>query len=90
MTCREFIEILIDYLDGELGPEQLATIDGHLAVCPDCVNYLHSYRRTVELEKAAMQEPATDGIEREVPEELVARILGELERTGAPRRRKRR
>jgi predicted anti-sigma-YlaC factor YlaD len=48
--------------------------DAHLAVCPDCRNYLASYRRTIGLVKA-MQTAAP----REVPEGLVRAVLAARE-----------
>jgi anti-sigma factor RsiW len=74
MTCREFIDFLMEFLNGELTPEQCAQFEAHLAECPDCVNYLHSYEETVRLGRAAFDEldaPLPEGI----PEDLVQAIL---------------
>lgn len=58
ITCRELIEFLDDYVDGSMPPAQRAEVDRHLAVCPPCVTYLETYKRTIALGKAAMR--ATD------------------------------
>jgi anti-sigma factor RsiW len=76
MTCREFIDFLWKYLDEELEPGERTTFDEHLAVCPDCVAYLDSYRRTVALGRDALacgkpEEPVPE----DVPEDLVTAIL---------------
>lgn len=36
ISCREVIEQLWDYLDGELGPERMEEIAAHLAECGRC------------------------------------------------------
>ena len=73
MTCRDFIEFLIDYVSGELAESERALFDAHLAACPDCRAYLKSYERTIALEKAALGDAAA--AVREMPEELVQAIL---------------
>jgi anti-sigma factor RsiW len=73
LTCRELIEFLDDYLEGELAREELESFEAHLAVCPYCVDYLKSYRETVRLGRAAL---SLDGpVPDDVPEDLVAAIL---------------
>ncbi len=40
MECKHVEElILTDYLDGQLGKEQKAQIEKHLAICSDCKEY---------------------------------------------------
>jgi anti-sigma factor RsiW len=74
MTCRQFTEFLIDYVDGSLAVGERATFDGHLAECPDCVTYLRNYEATIRLGKALCKEEH-DAVGDEVPEELVQAIL---------------
>ncbi len=47
MTCREFVELVTDYLDGALSPADLERFEHHLALCPGCDTYLEQIRRTV-------------------------------------------
>lgn len=74
MTCREFIEFLIDYLDDELLPEQRVAFESHLKTCPDCVDYLRTYTKSVELGKSLLKQPE-DVIPADVPEDLIKAIL---------------
>lgn len=70
MTCREFLELLTDYVDGALPSEQAERCDAHRAECDDCRGYLESYRRTRELLREA------GGAEvPHLPEDLVRAIL---------------
>jgi len=49
MTCREAIEKLAEYLDGELTPGALGRLEAHVEVCAPCRAYLATYRKTTEL-----------------------------------------
>lgn len=74
ITCREFEDFLLDYLDGRLNRRQPLLVDLHLRMCKECRAYLTGYRRTIELEKRAFAEPdapVPDG----VPENLVRAVL---------------
>jgi len=72
LTCRELIDFLMAYLDGELPAAQRADFERHLGVCPPCLNYLETYKETVRLGKACC---ADDALPADVPEELVRAIL---------------
>ena len=74
MTCRDFVEFLSEYLSGELAKLERAEFEAHLAECPACVAYLDSYRKTIQLLKAASAH-AEDQVPEEVPEQLVRAIL---------------
>ena len=80
MTCRELIDFLMDYLDGELPATQARHFDEHLGLCPPCAEYLASYRETVRLGKMIC-EPEEGALPPELPEDLVAAIC-EARRTG--------
>ena len=79
LSCRELIEFLAAYLDGELAREARADFDRHLSLCPSCLDYLASYRETVRLGKRACQPDAE--LPAEVPSELVDAILATRPRT---------
>jgi anti-sigma factor RsiW len=74
ITCRELIEFLNLYLDGELPPERVVEFERHLSVCDSCVNYLATYKKTIALGKAACED-LDSPVGADVPEELVAVIL---------------
>ncbi len=74
MTCRELIDFLMSYLDGELPAKQQQSFEEHLAVCPECDSYVASYRTTVHLVRQVCSE-TDDGVPPEVPEDLVGAVL---------------
>lgn len=81
VTCEEVITFLLGYLLGELSREKEMDFEKHLAVCPSCVNYIKTYKATVELGKQALgEEPA--GSPPELAPDLVKAIL--LARPPAP------
>ncbi len=73
MTCRELIDFLDRYLDGELTSAEGAEFAAHLECCPDCVNYLESYTRTIQLSKTWFRDP-DEPLPEGVPEELIDAI----------------
>lgn len=73
MTCRELIDFLMSYCDGELPADQRAVFEEHLSRCPPCVAYLRSYQQAICLGKAVCAEEDCEA--KEVPEELVKAIM---------------
>ena len=74
MTCRELIEFLLDYVEGELPAEQRRLFEQHIEICPDCAAYLDSYRQTIKLSRDAFNR-SDEELPADVPDELVAAIL---------------
>jgi anti-sigma factor RsiW len=74
ITCRELIDFLDRYVDGELPPPTLSKFEQHLAVCAACVAYLHSYRETIRLAGEAWRddELAIEDVPRELIEAIIA------------------
>jgi anti-sigma factor RsiW len=81
ITCREFIEFLLDYISGELPEDQRSNFVEHLAVCPSCVAYMNTYLQTVELEKESLSD-IEDALPEDVPEELIQAILEAKRKAG--------
>jgi anti-sigma factor RsiW len=71
ITCRQLIDFISAYLDRELPDDERAEFERHLAVCPSCVAYLSTYRKTITLAQLA----GADLVPSEVPESLVKAIL---------------
>jgi len=49
ITCKEFVELVTDYLEGSLSPEDQARFEAHLAVCDGCEIYLKQIGETIRL-----------------------------------------
>ena len=62
LVCREFVELVTDYLEGTLPEEERVRFEAHLAECDGCTGYLEDMRRVVgSLEEApdSPPDPAT-------------------------------
>jgi predicted anti-sigma-YlaC factor YlaD len=49
MACRELVEAVTDYLEGELSSADRFRFEAHLGMCRGCRTYLDQMRRTIEL-----------------------------------------
>ncbi len=78
MTCREMIEFLMDYLDGQLPEDQVAVFEKHLEMCPPCKAYLETYRKSVDLASVCFGDD--DQTPKDVPEALIRAILAAREK----------
>lgn len=53
LTCAEIVELVTEYLDGTLAPQQQAQVEEHLAGCEGCAEYLDQIGRTSALLRGA-------------------------------------
>jgi len=49
LSCQELVELVTDYLDEALPPEDRARFEAHLEPCEGCTTYLDQMRTTIEL-----------------------------------------
>jgi len=54
--CRDLLESLSEYIDGNLGPELCLQIERHMAGCENCRVVVDTLRKTVYLYQST-QEP---------------------------------
>ena len=47
LVCREFVELVTDYLEGALADAERVRFEAHLAECEGCTGYLADMRRLV-------------------------------------------
>jgi predicted anti-sigma-YlaC factor YlaD len=65
VTCREFVELVSDYLERALAEERLCLVEEHLVVCEACEAYLEQIAATLAaLPGTASEEPPEPGTER--------------------------
>jgi predicted anti-sigma-YlaC factor YlaD len=74
MNCREFVDFLMSYLDGELEQEPARVFEEHMRLCPPCETFLDTYKDTIRLGKFACQDE-TGPPPEEAPEQLIQAIL---------------
>jgi anti-sigma factor RsiW len=55
LACQELVELVTDYLDGALSPQERARFDAHLAGCDGCTHYVEQIRVTIEVSGATRE-----------------------------------
>jgi len=75
ITCREFVDFLMDYLEGSLEQDVRSSFEGHMDACPSCITYLDTYRETVALGKSVLCDTPDGPVPEDVPDNLVQAIL---------------
>lgn len=68
LSCQELVELVTDYFEGALSPEEQARFEAHAATCPGCGVYLDQMRVTIELLGRLPADSIPDGAEQELLE----------------------
>jgi anti-sigma factor RsiW len=68
----ELVELVTDYLEERLLPEERARVDAHLAECRHCRDYLEQMRRTIH----ALGELPEESLPLEARDALLAAFRG--------------
>ncbi|MEP3266386.1 MAG: zf-HC2 domain-containing protein [Hyphomicrobiales bacterium] len=73
ITCEEFEDFILAYIEGDLPRNQRVIFELHLKLCRECREYLASYRTSMELMKKAMNDTTLSL--PEAPEDLIDAII---------------
>jgi hypothetical protein len=68
ISCQEVVELVTDYLEGAMTPEDVTRFDHHLSLCEGCVFYVDQIRMTI----AAVGRIGEQDVPPEVRDDLVA------------------
>jgi len=74
LTCKEFNDFMIDYLEGGLPVWQKFMCWMHVKMCRECAYFVQKYRRAIALGKDAFESPDCL-LPDTVPEDLVKAAL---------------
>jgi anti-sigma factor RsiW len=66
VTCREIVELVTDYVEGALGPEEREAVEMHLNLCDGCTDYLRQLRMSIELTGMLPAGPLPPELEEEL------------------------
>ena len=79
--CQQVTDLILDYLTGELHPDTAAEFKKHLRICPDCVAFLNTYNKTIQMTQSLRYE--------DIPAEMEKRVRRFLQKKikGVPRKR---
>jgi anti-sigma factor RsiW len=62
--CRELLEQVSAYLDGDLGPPECRAIERHCDTCPRCAELIAGLRNAIGLCHQAAGRPLPDAVRR--------------------------
>lgn len=68
LTCQELVELVTDYLEDMLTPEERARFEEHVQACEGCTIYVEQMRRTIALTGQLTE----DDLSEEAKQELLA------------------
>ncbi len=72
LTCQELVELVTEYLEGSLPPEDRDRFEQHVILCDGCAFYLEQMRTTISVTGSLTEESITP----EAQEDLL-RIFGD-------------
>ena len=55
-TCKQIADLVFNYINDTLGPQTKRDFKQHLTICPDCVAFLNTYRKTVAVTRSVRAE----------------------------------
>lgn len=68
MTCMELVELVTEYFEAALPPEERTRFEAHLSRCTGCQNYFDQMKQTIRLTgrltEEAISPPARDELLR--------------------------
>jgi anti-sigma factor RsiW len=66
LSCQELVELVTDYLEGALSPEDTERFEEHIGRCTGCTIYLEQLRQTIALAGRITAESLSPEAEREL------------------------
>ena len=66
LSCQELVELVTDYFEGALSPDDQARFEAHAERCRGCGVYLEQMRVTIDLLGHLPATALPDGAEREL------------------------
>jgi anti-sigma factor RsiW len=56
LSCQDVVEVVTDYLDKALPPEEAALFEQHINSCEGCVFYVQQIKKTAEVLEEVREE----------------------------------
>jgi len=73
-TCKQITDLIFNYLNDTLAPAVKRDFQQHLRICPDCVSFLNTYRKTVSLTRSVKAEEIPPIVRDQILDFLRCRI----------------
>lgn len=78
-TCKQITDLMVEYLTDQLRPKLKQEFKKHLDICPDCVNFVNTYKKTVQSTATLRSEE----IPPKVRDNILSFLRGKLRRVTA-------
>jgi len=72
LSCREIVELVTDYLEGDLDADTTTALEAHLDLCPGCTRYVEQIREIV----ATLGDVSSENLSAEAQAGLLEAFLG--------------
>ena len=76
VSCKQVVELLSDYLEGELQGKDKRTMDLHVMACSECKNFADSFRETGRLVQSLRYDEIPPEFRTRLREVLKSRLQG--------------
>jgi anti-sigma factor RsiW len=71
LRCRDVLNLLADFVDGELGSASLARVKAHLSGCDTCEKFGGEYGALVADLRAGLRAPSDPAVRTRLTEHMV-------------------
>jgi anti-sigma factor RsiW len=78
MYCQDCVNLLAEYLEGNLPEVQKLAFEEHLSYCPPCITFVRTYKATTKVCRSALA--------KNIPEEVSLRLHDFLKKNLASRK----
>jgi anti-sigma factor RsiW len=66
MSCRELVQLITDYLEGDLSRRERRRFERHLRDCDGCTTYIEQMREMIRLAGAVREQDLSVGAREEL------------------------
>ena len=73
-ACREVVELVSEYLEGAMTPEQMTRFELHLNLCDGCFSFVEQVRTTAAIAGRLSED--------QIPDEMKAKLLATFSEWG--------
>ena len=71
ICCKECLELLHDYIEGELSAEVHASFEDHFEDCPPCIVFLNTYKAAIHMSQTTLKSNYIPDIVKERLKEFI-------------------
>lgn len=76
VSCEELVQVLIDYVDGNLPAGDRARLDEHFGDCPNCLAMMKTYRKTIDTARGVCADTMPAEVRRRLKDFLEEKMRG--------------